>query len=178
MGMDVVGRAPDCQIGACFQANNAWWHPLATYVTTIAPQITCACKFWYSNDGDGLGEAAARQLAIVLRQKLANGDVSTWKHMREAELAQLPLPTCKACNGTGILTSSLRIRDRTRNRLIPLDDIPELSGQFPRLKKWCNECYGRGNQPRGEDDQVLAFDEEIVERFVEFLEHCGGFQIW
>ena len=54
MGMDVIGKNPKNETGEYFR-NNVWgWGPLATYVCQVAPEITAKCKYWQSNDGDGL----------------------------------------------------------------------------------------------------------------------------
>ena len=54
MGMDVYGRNPTTKQGEYFRNNVWWWHPLADYCTSVAPDITAQCNSWHHNDGDGL----------------------------------------------------------------------------------------------------------------------------
>src|SRR6516225_3248133 len=49
MGFDIIGRN-----GNDFRNNGYWWGPLADYCREVAPDITKHCKYWYSNDWDGL----------------------------------------------------------------------------------------------------------------------------
>jgi hypothetical protein len=67
MGIDVFGRNPVTKEGQYFHNTVWWWRPLADYVCQIAPEITGACKYWQSKDGDGLVAQAsiARHLTFV-----------------------------------------------------------------------------------------------------------------
>jgi hypothetical protein len=58
MGMDVIGRKPRTQEGEWFRINAWWWHPLADYCQQVATDVAAGCKYWHSNDGDGLDEVA------------------------------------------------------------------------------------------------------------------------
>ena len=68
MGMDICGRNPTEECGVYFRNTVWWWHPLAVYCITVAPDICAACKHWHTNDGDGLDAAPLPQLALRQRQ--------------------------------------------------------------------------------------------------------------
>src|SRR5206468_10803434 len=73
MGMDVYGKEPRSEKGEYFRTTEAYWHPLADYVCVVAPSISSKCRYWHSNDGDGLNDEDRRSLAIVLREVLSSG---------------------------------------------------------------------------------------------------------
>ncbi len=70
MGMDVCGRKPRSDTGKYFRNNIWWWHPLASFCEYVAPDITAGCKYWHSNDGDGLKAAASVALANKLQEAI------------------------------------------------------------------------------------------------------------
>lgn len=154
MGMDVYGKAPDAPEGEYFRANVWDWRPLATYVCTVAPEITAHCALWHSNDGDGLDAENSRALAKVLREHIDSGELAaTVESYRRAQQA-LPDEDCDICGGTGY-------------RLEPPHTGP---GERP-----CNACNATGKvRPWA---CWYPFEVETVERFAGFLEHCGGFEI-
>src|SRR3954471_17014813 len=102
MGMDVSGKKPTSERGEYFR-NNVWWcRPLADYVCEVAPEIAIRCKYWQSNDGDGLNGYFSGQLADKLQQELDSGRTAAYAAIREAELAREPDEPCGICGGTGI----------------------------------------------------------------------------
>ncbi len=70
MGMDVFGREPKNETGKYFRNNVWYWRPLAELCQGLAPEICKACRYWQSNDGDGLDEAGAEALAASLAVEL------------------------------------------------------------------------------------------------------------
>ena len=70
MGMDVYGKNPSSEIGKYFRNNVWWWRPLAEYAIKTAPEICAPCKYWGSNDGDGLDAAGAVALADALQAEV------------------------------------------------------------------------------------------------------------
>jgi hypothetical protein len=62
MGFDIQGKA-----GNYFGCNNSGWYPLADLCLRIAPEICASCKYWYSNDDDGLESHGALALADALQ---------------------------------------------------------------------------------------------------------------
>jgi hypothetical protein len=82
MGMDVYGLAPKNKCGAYFGISARAWYPLAIYLAEIAPEITCKCKHWYTNDGDGLDGECSLLLADILQKEIDSGridDARLWK---------------------------------------------------------------------------------------------------
>ena len=76
MGMDVYGRNPSAPEGEYFRASIDEWPVLAKIVTTLCPQETSPCKYWHTNDGDGLNDAQALALANALDRKVRSGEVA------------------------------------------------------------------------------------------------------
>jgi hypothetical protein len=70
MGMDVYGRNPTNETGEYFQRNVWGWRPLAVAVQRIAPDICAKCKYWQSNDSDGLEADDAKALASAIRNHI------------------------------------------------------------------------------------------------------------
>jgi hypothetical protein len=70
MGMDVSGNNPTTEEGAYFRNSYWFWWPLADYIKQIAPDIAGKCRYWDSNDGDGLDSANALELAAILQAEI------------------------------------------------------------------------------------------------------------
>jgi len=158
MGMDCIGKNQDSEVGKYFRNSVWWWHPLADYCMSVAPGITRHCKHWHSNDGDGLDEMWSLALARVLRTEIAEGRTAKYQDEYTAELNALPDERCKYCDGTG-----------TRG-----DAIGVSMGMVE--KKWCNGCDGKGSHRPFATS--YPFSVENVQEFADFLEKCGGFEIW
>ena len=73
MGMDVFGKNPKSKEGEYFRNNVWWWRPLAIYCYEVAPDIAARCKYWGSNDGDGLGKEDSIRLAELLQAEIDSG---------------------------------------------------------------------------------------------------------
>lgn len=155
MGMDVYGKKPKSEKGKYFR-NNLWhWRPLWGYCQHVAPEITAQVKYAQSNDGDGLNAHASKMLAKVLREELAAGRTEQFAKEYQEWQDSLPDKVCWICEGTG-------------KRKKP----PEIGPG--RLK--CNGCDGKGKvRP---DETHYPFDVENVKEFADFLQDCGGFEIW
>lgn len=74
MGMDVYGQAPRSEAGKYFRRGMWSWPPLATWITTRWPELTSACQYWFSNDGDGLNDEQSVALADAIDAHLASGE--------------------------------------------------------------------------------------------------------
>lgn len=175
MGMDVFGIDPTRPEGEHFRRNVWRWRPLAELVCTLAPSITCGCIHWQSNDGDGLGEDDAKDLARVLRRALKSGRINRLIAKRERNLAMLPNEDCDLCSSTGVRRDAIAIEHGDPEKIIGPDTNAE--PDHPRLgqKGWCNGCDGRGwTRPFTCHYHV---DAEDVAAFATFLESCGGFEI-
>jgi hypothetical protein len=107
------------------------------------------------NDGQGLGAAGAAKLGARLKEKLASGQTETYEKERTATIAAMPDIPCNTCGGTG-------------RRAEPPIAGP---GTMP-----CNGCDATGKcRPTAAH---YPFDVENVQEFANFLEACGGFEIW
>jgi hypothetical protein len=158
-GNDVFGKAPISKAGEYFRNNAFWWRPLADYACKIAPRITATCKHWQSNDGDGLGAAAARELADALQAEIDSGRCERYARIYASAQALMPDEPCWLCEGTG-----------TR-RPAPLGGAGDCATGVK-----CNACDGEGHiRPNA---TMYPFGLENVREFVVFLRACGGFEIW
>jgi hypothetical protein len=159
MGMDVFGNNPVSEQGEYFRANVWWWSPLANYCREVAPEITARCRYWQTNDGDGLNAADTLALAEILQREIKSGHTATYARMHEAEQELTPNKPCELCEGTGIRNPAP----------LPGAGHPHNGG----VK--CNGCDGNGVvRPFSTN---YPFSAEFVERFVAFLRECGGFRI-
>ena len=151
MGMDVYGKSPDCKTGEYFRRNVWGWHPLAEYCLHAAPELVEKIQHLHSNDGDGLGKRDSQKLAVILRQEIESGSFQRYADARNARLNALPDQTCEYCKGTGKRTDM---------------EVPN----------GCNACDGKGKiRPF-----ITSYDVDLndVKEFADFLEHCGGFEIF
>ncbi len=172
MGMDVYGKKPSSKRGKYFYMTMSGWHPLATLVTTLCPTETAACKYWHTNDGDGLDAVGARALADALQEKINKGEVRAYIKLREAELKAMPNEPCCLCAGTGIRRD---IEDEI-NTKIP-SNATWNGIEHPRAGQlgWCNGCDGLGFRRPYETHYKI--EEDSVRKFVTFLRDSGGFEI-
>lgn len=171
MGMDVYGKNPKGDAGEYFRNNVWWWRPLADYIITQHPDLASGCEHWHSNDGDGLDEAAAEELAKRLRDDINSGRVKRYARERNEYLASLPREVCDLCEGTGIRTDKVGVDMGMPDR--PLS--PEVAILTGRTHGWCNGCDGVGTKEAWQAG--YPFDEANVDEFALFLEECGGFSI-
>lgn len=171
MGMDVVGKKPKTKTGEYFRNNVWWWHPLWAYCHHIAPEI-CDGVLGHSNDGDGLPGDGARKLAQALRREIESGRTKEHEQNHEAARNALPHHTCTHCDGTGIRSDAVGLGMKMPERALANEQVQRLG----RTAGWCNGCNGEGL--RASWEASYSFSEANVIEFAEFLEHCGGFQIY
>lgn len=72
--MDVCGQAPRSEAGKYFRRNMWFWPPLAGWITSLWPELTASCQYWFSNDGDGLNDEQSVALADAIDAHLASGE--------------------------------------------------------------------------------------------------------
>lgn len=172
MGMDVIGVKPKNEKGEYFRNNVWWWRPLAGFIRDTYPDIAEKCDGWDYNGGDGLDEENSTELARLIREDLANGKVAEWESQYNEWRAEQPRENCSHCEATGIR------RDKVgRENGMPDKELsPEVKILTGREFGWCNGCDGVGTTENW--NAQYPFSKENVEEFAEFLEACGGFQIW
>lgn len=79
MGMDIYGKRPSNKTGEYFRANIFGWGPIMQATLDLVPEhITSQCKYWGSNDGDGLGARASKEAARILTEKMNNGEYTAY----------------------------------------------------------------------------------------------------
>jgi len=155
MGMDVYGKNPKNESGKYFRNNVWYWRPLAEYVCNIAPDITKYCENWQTNDGSGLNETRSVKLAKKIKEDLKSGIASVYEQTYHDKMQAMPDEDCTTCKGTGFRK-----------------DLSEYGGE----SKPCNGCDQTG-KVRPFDAQY-PFELSNVKEFANFLENCGGFEIW
>jgi hypothetical protein len=160
MGMDIHGRNPTGERGAYFRNNVWWWHPLADYCITVAPDICEPCKAWHYNEGDGLDAAGAVALADALENEISAKRTVAFERRYTSEREMAPNEPSDICAGTGM---------RTLGPHRSAGDLKEGG-----IK--CNKCQGAGYvRPWASN---YEFSTENVTAFVAFLRDSGGFVIW
>lgn len=167
MGMDVIGRKnPD----AYFRNNVWWWRPLWDYCNTVAPHL-CGKVNGHFNDGDGLDEEDALELAEILKGEIYSDATAKYEARYNARLAALPRHECNLCNGTGIRTDGVGVDMGMPKKELPVE-VQILVG---RTHGWCNSCNGEGTTEDWETS--YPFSSDNVLEFIDFLDECGGFSI-
>jgi hypothetical protein len=152
MGMDLYGKHPRDKRGEYLRYSVWGWHPLADYVLEKAPrELTGKCRYWHSNDGDGLNAQDSRALADFLTGEIDSGRAEEYVIIHTATVESLPDEVCFICGGSGL-------RD---------DEI---------MKETCNGCRGSGKVCPPESHYPLVL-ESIID-FRDFLHTCGGFEIY
>ena len=150
MGMDVYGVAPTSEAGEYFR-NSVWsWRPLWDSVSESCDLDEDVELSGHFNDGMQIDEFTARRIAKTLFSLLNDGTVATYQRAHDVLLKALPDEECKHCNGTGVR------------------DDEYVQGK-------CNGCNGTGKVRPFET--WYSFSEENVQKFAEFADHSGGFEI-
>ena len=159
MGMDVYGRKPTGKEGEYFRNNVWYWRPLADYIKSVAPDLHSKCKYWQSNDGDGLNAKDSLKLADRLAAELASGRTAEYAGQYAKRHAEMPDEDCDLCEGTGIR-----------------QPIPYRGAGDPKKGGiTCNACQGKKTvRP---SDTYYPFEVSNVRDFIQFLRACGGFKI-
>jgi hypothetical protein len=162
MGMDVYGRKPKNKKGEYFR-NNVWfWHPLWDYCLKMYPKVTSKCKEGHSNSGDGLNASDSKKLAALIRKDLDNGNAALYAEKYREWQNSLEKEQCTICNGSG-------------KRLIK-SKLSDSSEQEIEEERICNGCNGEGKRDSWYTN--YPFTLENLTEWQEFLDNCGGFNIY
>ena len=160
MGMDIIGRSPTGECGEYFRNNVWWWRPLADYCFSVAPDICAACRYWHSNDGDGLDAAKAFALAKALQKEIDAGRTKFYARRYASEQELMPNEPCDVCAGTGVRKTGPH----------------RGAGDLREGGIKCNDCQGAGYVCAWASH--YPFSTENVAAFAVFLCESGGFSIW
>jgi hypothetical protein len=172
MGMDVMGVNASSEKGEYFRRNVWGWRPLWDYVEEVHPEIAQLVQYGHSNDGDGLNALNSVRLAEALLLDYTSGKAQEYVEKRNAYLEALPMVDCNICSGTGIRSDTLGVEDGQPEKELS-KEIAKATG---RTKGWCNGCDGLGKNKDWATSYYL--DEQDIKEFAEFLQDCGGFEIW
>lgn len=172
MGMDVIGKNAVSETGEYFRRNVWGWRPLWQYVEIMHEQFAEKVEYGQTNDGDGLNAEDSQALARRLQKDLDTKITSLYIKKRNSWLADLPREDCDICNNTGIRSDDLGRQMGMHDKELP----PEVQTLTSRTHGWCNGCNGIGSRENWELSYSL--DESDIKSFAEFLQDCGGFEIW
>lgn len=157
MGMDVYGVKPRNKSGEYFRANVWSWHPIADYLTSIAPDLMGTIQYLHTNDGDGLPGEAAIHLADILDAEIESGRTAEYIEAQRLIHEATPSEPCDFCDGTG-----------TRRDAVGVANGFDTRG-------WCNGCDGTGQvRPFATS---YSFTLEHITVFAVFVRNSGGFEI-
>ena len=156
MGMDVYGTNPTKEVGQYYRQSVWGWHPLWNYVENEFPALAVKVEHGHTNDGDGLDSEDSKALAAAMQEALANGTAEQYVKELEAEIAALPDVDCSVCKGTG--------------------QRPDGLAGIEWKKPGCNGCSGTGKTINF--GRNYGIEVQDIKEFAEFLEHCGGFEIY
>jgi hypothetical protein len=176
MGMDVSGINPTDPAGEYFRNNFWWWRPLANYIVEVAPEIARHCQYWQSNDGDGLNAARSRELSDVLTEEINTGRCAEYAVAYQAKMDAMPDEVCNLCEGTGVRTDDVGIKQGMHQQTVGELDSDERPNPRAGQKGTCNACHGAGR--KRPMDTWYPFTVENVQEFAIFAKHCGGFKIY
>jgi hypothetical protein len=152
MGFDLFGLEPKAENGVYFR-NNVWaWRPLWGYVCQTCGDILSATDMengkW--NNGYRLIKKRSVKVSNRLFELIESGAVNKIAVEDLKKRSEIPLETCRLCNGTGIREDN------------------NSAGE-------CHACNGNGKR-----QHPLAwyhFEEDNVRDFAEFCRDSGGFYI-
>jgi len=168
--MDVFGKNPANEVGAYFRRSVWGWRPLWEFCVDNYNDLVANVSGHY-NDGDGLDETGAKELAKRIKDDLATGKASEYIEQRNAYLASLPLENCDLCAGTGIRSDEVGVQNQMPEHKLS----PEQAIMLGRETGWCNGCNGEGKKESWDTNYSLELDD--LKEFAEFLENSGGFSI-
>ena len=174
MGMDVFGKNPSAEVGKYFRRSAWGWRRLAICIRTLAPAESASCRYWQTNDGDGLNKAKSIRLADRLDELIASGAVAAYVTITDAEIAALPRVACAHCGGTGIRTDAVAVAAGQPERIVDRASDGEHNPRHGE-KGWCNGCHGWGSNP--DFDTFYGLEVDDVKAFSAFIRASGGFQI-
>ena len=151
MGYDLIGLKPKNKKGKCFLRNVFGWHPLWTYVCEIVNGVLTEKQkqLGRSNNGVKIDEKQCKVIAQLLRKEMETGNTKMYEKGFKEYVKNTEEP-CEACGGTGIKEDDFTVGE------------PHCSNGVWTVKL-TRQC---------------PFSEETVKEFVEFLQNCGGFEIW
>ena len=147
MGMDVYGQHPDEEVGSYFRSNVWWWRPI----------WNCTCNL-------------AGDLIPLEVQMLGNYNDGEGLNEDDTRLVAERLRACLTDGRVGAWETQYRAH---------LDQLPD-EDCYCTSDKWpegaeCHVCKGKGYK-----ENILKsypFQVEVFAKWVDFLEHCGGFEI-
>jgi hypothetical protein len=128
MGMDVYGLKPVTEHGKYLHTCISTWSALADYMQSVAPDITKHCRYWHSNDGDGLNAKRATQLANRLEEELAAGRTSIYERAH-AKISSSKDPVASIFEEYGFEVAATADQD-------------DLTRNVAYLAKFLRECGG------------------------------------
>jgi hypothetical protein len=163
MGMDLFGQNPGSRSGEYFQENIWGWHPLWQYIEDQFPQFAAQVPNAHSNDGDGLNDVQSRALGFRLNHEINTGRALHYVVSHD----QL-----EAVSGSE--SGNPWWVEKARGLVI--------AGGITALTQICQEPKELKAEMSKLIDHLSIKPFELslpmIREFAEFLQHCGGFEIW
>ena len=154
MGMDVYGYNGD----AYFRRSVWGWHPLATLITDLEPDIASDCRRWHTNDGDGLHMDTPNGDLVWGNALDNNGQYGLWlsgaPNACAASSAESP---AKSFTLSGAITLDGHGMSGVAPSLRPVTMIFQDHNDFAHLDLWSN--VGLGISPAlklGTDERTMV----------------------
>jgi len=168
MGMDVYGNNPTSQTGEYFRNNVWYWHPLWNYCLHRYPNIAGKVQDGHSNSGDGLNSEDSLLMGLCILKDIESGYAKDYQFEYNKSLSNLPMETCKYCEGTGV-------RINTLAKQLAFVEVGSYDQDDHTETIHCNVCDGQGEVANFVVN--YSFDVSNLEQFGKFLVDCGGFRI-
>jgi hypothetical protein len=113
MGMELKGMNPKSRDGEHLRVQIDGWIRLAEICLQVAPAETPPCKYWGTNDGDGLDGQHSELLAQRLEEALADGSI-------DAYVADRLVSTESKPGNILVITLELRSDYRRTKDIVPI----------------------------------------------------------
>ena len=172
MGIEIYGLRPTSRTGHTFRRGIWRWRPTWDYVYNQHQDIADKVEEPFYPDGCGLDSSDSLELACRLTADIESGAVNDYAATLDTFSHLAPNMSCATCGGSGV-----RVDEAGVELGMPAMELePELAVRLGRSRGWCDGCDGVGTTDKLRMIYKLEVDE--VRRFAEFLESCGGFEIW
>ena len=165
MSMDLFGLKPKNDKGKHLKYSNWAWFPLWNYIQNVGPSVASKVLFPFENAGDGLCQEDAEELAAILKEMITSEHTSTYSDAFSMWKNSDAWVACVICMGRGYLECGQTLIQTDDNDQKTIFKLPD--------EMACPSCSGLGKSPA----TALLFTSENVEKLIEFLESCGGFEI-
>lgn len=194
MAVEVSGVSPVSAIGRSFRSTQWWWDGIWSYTISVVGEERLAelsvdheetddsestpesKNLDLRNPQNGFGGAGwsitaegAEFVAGTLRECIENGHAADTE--REWRVTAASVEPCWFCDGTGVRTDPIAIRNGLHEQELAAEVAAEVGRDFGT----CNGCGGYGKSAAAAPSSNFSIDR--VSDFAKFVEDSGGFHI-